>query len=93
MVSYLVIGLCIVLLLAVIIISAKPIGMGIEARQNLNREKLNNQEDINENISKLEDNKLTTPSISEEIKKLKKLHDDGILSEEDYEKAKNKLLS
>ena len=31
MVSYLVIGLCIVLLLAVIIISAKPIGMGIEA--------------------------------------------------------------
>ena len=42
MLYYLVIGVCIFLLLAVIYISAKPISMGIEARRNLN-EKLPKQ--------------------------------------------------
>ena len=36
MLYYLVIGICIFLLLAVVFISAKPISMGIEARRNLN---------------------------------------------------------
>ena len=36
MLSYLVIGICIFLLIAVIYISAKPISMGIEARRNIN---------------------------------------------------------
>ena len=35
MITYLVIGICIFLLLAVFIISAKPISMGIEARRNI----------------------------------------------------------
>ena len=41
MISYLVIGLCIILLVAVIYISSKPISMGIEARRNLNQTKDN----------------------------------------------------
>ena len=35
MLSYVVIGICVILLLAVIFISAKPISMGIEARRDL----------------------------------------------------------
>ena len=48
MISYLVIGICLFLLLAVIIISAKPISMGIEARRNINQATTNN-ETIEEN--------------------------------------------
>ena len=47
MLSYVVIGICVILLLAVIFISAKPIRMGIEARR-----------EIKENSS-LPDNKIT----------------------------------
>ena len=35
MIYYLVVGICILLLIAVIYISAKPISMGIEARRNI----------------------------------------------------------
>ena len=38
MTYYIVIGICIFLLLAVIYVSAKPISMGIEARRNLNHD-------------------------------------------------------
>ena len=34
--TYIVIGICLVLLIAVVYISAKPISMGIEARRNIN---------------------------------------------------------
>ena len=40
MLSYLVIGICVFLLLAVIFISAKPISMGIEARRNIQENKI-----------------------------------------------------
>ena len=93
MMSYLVIGLCIFLLLAVIIISIKPISMGIEARRDL-KENLADKEDLNEDTidedkSKFFNNDL---SISGELVKLNKLREDGVLSEEEYIKAKNKLL-
>jgi len=93
MMSYLVIGLCIFLLLTVIIISIKPISMGIEARRDL-KENLAHKEGIDEDIiyedkSKLLNNDL---SISDEIVKLNKLREGGVLSEEEYVKAKNKLL-
>ena len=65
--------------------------MGIEARRDL-KENLADKEDINEDIidqdkSKLLNNDL---SISGEIVKLNKLRE-GVLSEEEYIKAKNKL--
>ena len=43
MMTYLVIGICIFLLLAVIYISAKPISMGIEARRNIKDKNLNDK--------------------------------------------------
>ena len=52
MTNYLVIGICIFLLLAVIYISVKPISMGIEARRNI---KDSNEEDIiDEDLNKKE---------------------------------------
>ena len=93
MLYYLVIGICIFLLLVVIFISAKPISMGIEARRNLNEKASETKldEDIFEKDQNVNlDNNLS--NISDEIIKLNKLRNDGVLTEEEYEKAKKKLL-
>mgnify|MGYP001392444839 FL=1 len=93
MIYYLVVGICIFLLIAVIYISAKPISMGIEARRNINNK---NKDDNLEVNKKVLDNELETSeniSISDEIIKLNKLKNDGIITEEEYLKAKEKLLS
>ena len=88
MMTYIVIGVCIFLLIAVIYISAKPISMGIEARRSLN--------EINkDNISSEDNNYILEEdkdSLSEEITKLDKLRSEGLLTKEEFEKAKKKLL-
>ena len=76
--TYLIIGICAFLLIAVIIIAAKPISMGIEARRNVN----NNIGEKDENNSK----------ISDEITKLNQLRKEGTISDEEFNKAKKKLL-
>ena len=94
MLNYLVIGLCLALLIAVIYFSIKPISMGIEARRNL-------KDTIPEDIDELSNNprdKVKNENgdktyISEEIARLNKLKNDGILTDEEFEKAKQKLLS
>ena len=89
-----VIGLCLALLIAVIYFSIKPISMGIEARRNL---KDTTPEDIDEISSnsqeKLENENGDKTYISEEIVRLNKLRNDGVLTEKEFEKAKEKLLS
>ena len=93
MINYLVIGICIFLLIAVIYISAKPISMGIEARRNINNKNKDDNLEVNEKVL---DNELETSeniSISDEIIKLNKLKNEGIINEEEYLKAKEKLLS
>lgn len=93
MMTYLVIGICIFLLLAVIYISAKPISMGIEARRNI-KDKVDNNEDNNQNFSDYYDEvKKTENSISSEIEKLNDLKERGLLTQEEYEKAKDKILN
>jgi len=94
MLNYLVIGLCLALLIAVIYFSIKPISMGIEARRNL---KDTTPEDIDE-VSNNPRDKVKNENgdktyISEEIARLNKLKNDGILTENEFEKAKKKLLS
>tara|TARA_B100001248_G_C27337318_1_gene434492 strand:- start:656 stop:934 length:279 start_codon:yes stop_codon:yes gene_type:complete len=90
--TYLVIGLCIFLLILVIYISAKPISMGIEARRNL-KDNLENFEENNQNTSNFnEDENTNNVKISDEITKLNDLKNKGILTEEEYKKAKSKLL-
>ena len=92
MINYLVIGICLALLFAVIYISAKPISMGIEARRNINDKEEINVDEIDSNKNELT-GETNEKSISDEIIKLNKLMDDGILTEEEYKKAKKKLLS
>ena len=94
MTNYLVIGLCIFLLLAVIYFSIKPISMGIEARRNIKESEIEEDLKDNENIINNEnDTNHANKSVTEEIIKLKKLKDDGDLTEDEYNKAKKKLLS
>ena len=92
MINFIVIGICILLLLLVVYIAAKPISMGIEARRNLsdknNVNEMNDQATNNDNFKNY-DNK----SISDELIALNELKKKGVLSEEEYEKAKKKLLS
>ena len=92
MTQFLVIGICIILLLAVIFISAKPISMGLESRRNIKDKNLNeNSEEENESGNVINDqNKI---KISEEIIKLKELRDNGVLTNEEYERAINKILN
>ena len=92
MITYLVIGLCIFLLLVVIFISAKPISMGIEARRNINDKSDTNLEGKEELIENYDKN-IDKNSLSDELTKLNDLKKEGILSEEEYKKAKEKILS
>ncbi len=87
MISYLVIGICLFLLLLVIYVSAKPISMGIEARRNLKDENSQNEDfgTFNEKSNDI--------SLSDELMQLNKLKEDGVITEEEYKKAKEKLLS
>ena len=93
MLSYLVIGLCIFLLFAVIFFSIKPISMGIEARRNIknNVEGENFSEDID--VSEIENNNDKKVQISDEIIKLSKLKNEGVITEDEFKKAKNKLIN
>ena len=93
MINYLVIGICIALLFAVIFFSAKPISMGIEARRNLNDKEADNED--NKDTKTIQDEDISQnnqTNISDEILKLNKLKNDGVLTEVEYEKAKKKLL-
>ena len=91
MINFIVIGICIVLLLAVIYVSAKPISMGIEARRDIKDSK--HDDEKNTDKTNDQDNNSDKYLLSDEIKKLNKLKDDGILTEEEYQKAKRKLLT
>ena len=78
------------MLLAVIYVSAKPISMGIEARRNLNHDL---KDEDNKTLDEYEEKNRDTKNISDEIYKLNKLKTDGVITEEEYEKAKKKILS
>ena len=94
MLNYLVIGLCLALLIAVIYFSIKPISMGIEARRNLKETTPEDIDEISNNSQeKLENENGDKTYISEEIVRLNKLRNDGVLTEKEFEKAKEKLLS
>ena len=91
MINYIIIGICILLLVAVIYVSAKPINMGIEARRNLKNNIVNeDQDEFDDANDSVREN--TISKISEEVIKLRKLKDEGALTQEEYEKAKKKLL-
>ena len=94
MIYYLVVGLCIFLLVLVIFIAAKPISMGIEARRIIIDNKTENfSNSVNSDYDDQENINLDKNSITDEIIKLNKLKNDGIITDEEYKKAKDKLLN
>ena len=64
--------------------------MGIEARRNIKDDNNNTTENTDKDYDEKDKNKI---SISDEITKLNDLKNKGILSEEEYEKAKDKLIN
>ena len=62
--------------------------MGIEARRHIKDDKLNNEE--KESIQ--DDSEFIKRNKFSEITKLNELKNDGVLTEEEFQKAKNKLL-
>tara|TARA_B100000242_G_scaffold163507_1_gene116853 strand:+ start:108 stop:392 length:285 start_codon:yes stop_codon:yes gene_type:complete len=94
MLNYLVIGLCLALLIVVIYLSIKPISMGIEARRNIKDTTPEDIDEISNNSQdKLENENEDKTIISDEILKLNKLKSEGLLSEDEFKKAKEKLLN
>ena len=75
------------ILIFVLFIAVKAITRGIEAKEN-NKLNLNKEESLNKSNFK----KKESINLTDQIKELNKLYDDGILSEEEFKKAKEKIL-
>ena len=72
-----------IILVFVLSIAVKAITRGVEAKQIIKEEK---DLDLNE------DNKNKNLEIINQIKELKELYDKGIINDEEFQKAKDKIL-
>ena len=88
-----VIGTCIFLLIAVIYFSIKPISMGIEARRNINNSSEDEVKDDQSNQPAYDFSLDKESLISDEIIKLNKLKNEGLITQDEFEKAKKKLIT
>ena len=86
MLNYIIYAIILAILVFVIIIAFKAINRGIEAKNNLNNN-IDYDEKKKMNIKKDIDTTLT-----QELNNLKKLHSEGALSDEEFKKAKEKIL-
>ena len=92
MLNYLVFGIAIIIFATVIIISGKAISRGIEAKQNMKHK----SEDEKIAISDTEENSNilnSHPNLIDQINDLNKLKEQGIISDEEFKKAKEKILN
>ena len=92
MLNYLVFGIAIIIFATVIIISGKAISRGIEAKQKMK----NKSEDEEIVISDAEENvniSNSYPNLIDQINDLNKLKEQGIISDEEFKKAKEKILN
>ena len=78
-----------VILIFVLSIAVKAITRGVEAKQNIKEEK---------NLDQNRDNEINTVNenhnleIINQLKELKDVHDKGILNDEEFKRAKDKIL-
>ena len=79
-------GLVIPILFFVLYLGTRAIMSGVSAKQAIQANKEENE--IDDNIEEPNTNK----SLSEELEKLNTLRESGALTQEEFEKAKNKLL-
>ena len=92
MLNYLVFSIAIIIFATVIIISGKAISRGIEAKQNMK----DKPEDEKISKSDTEENANTSnsnPNLIDQINDLNKLKEQGIISDEEFKKAKEKIFN
>ena len=92
MLNYLVFGIAIIIFATVIIISGKAVSRGIEAKQNLKHK----SEDEKIALSDTKENENipnSNPNLIDQINDLNKLKEQGIISDEEFRKAKEKILN
>ena len=74
-----------IILAFVLSIAVKAITRGVEAKQTLKEEK-------NLKLNK-EENEISNVEIVKQLKELKDLHDKGVISNDEFQKAKKKILN
>tara|TARA_Y100000992_G_scaffold154857_1_gene103430 strand:- start:126 stop:383 length:258 start_codon:yes stop_codon:yes gene_type:complete len=74
-----------IILVFVLSIAVKAITRGVEAKQTLKEEK-------NLQLNK-EENKISNIEIVDQLKELKELNDKGVISNDEFQKAKEKILN
>ena len=74
-----------IILAFVLTIAVKAITRGVEAKQTLREEK-------NFQLNKGE-NKISNTEIVNQLKELKDLNDNGVISDDEFQKAKEKILN
>ena len=92
MLNYLVFGIAIIIFATVIVISGKAISRGIEAKQNMKPK----SEDEKIDVSETEENANKSTSnlnLIDQINNLNKLKEQGVISEEEFKKTKEKILN
>ena len=83
MLSNIIYVLVFLILAFVLSIAVKAITIGVEAKQTIKEEK---------NLDQLNENSNMNLEIVDQIKDLKKLYDNGIIDEDEFKKAKEKIL-
>ena len=92
MLNYLVFGIAGVIFITVLVITGKAISRGIEAKQN--QKNISNVENSDLNESNLATNNTNSnTTISDQINDLNRLKEQGALTEEEFRKAKEKILN
>ena len=92
MLNYLVFGIAIIIFATVIIISCKAISRGIEAKQSM-KDKSEDKEIALSNIEENTKNPNSNSNLIDQINDLNKLKKQGIISDEEFKKAKEKILN
>ena len=72
-----------IILVFVLSIAVKAITRGVEAKQIIKDEK---------NLESIEENENQNSEVINQLKELKSLHDKGILNDDEFKKAKEKIL-
>ena len=92
MLNYLIFGIALIIFATVIVVAGKAISRGMEAKQNQKNtsdEKLQNSNEEESDNSKL----LPSANITTQLNELIKLKEQGLLTDEEFKKAKEKILN
>ncbi len=79
-----------IIFVTVIIIAGKAINQGIAAKRKNNNKKIESNDMLEEEAN--HNKEIENLSLTDELEKINKLYKDGLLNEEEFTKAKNKIL-